>query len=108
MIFVFSEYGLFVFCEWSLLKLLSLICKSVRTIFIICLEWLYHSVAMLLVSLNIFPSLVSGTDGTLSCMAAYFVCNTIFSSIISHAGDVNVRSITRLCLGYLLIYNCCA
>ena len=34
---------------------------------------------------------VSGTDGTISCMASYFVCNTIFSSIMAIAGDTNVR-----------------
>ena len=34
---------------------------------------------------------VSGTDGTISCMASYFVCNTIFSSIMAIAGDANVR-----------------
>ncbi|XP_041996822.1 serine carboxypeptidase-like [Salvia splendens] len=42
-----------------------------------------------------------GTDGTLSCMAAYFVCNTIFSSIISHAGDVNYYDIRKKCIGSL-------
>ena len=33
----------------------------------------------------------SGTDGTISCVASYFVCNTIFSSIMALAGDTNVR-----------------
>lgn len=32
----------------------------------------------------------SGTDGTISCVASYFVCNSIFSSIMAIAGDVNV------------------
>ncbi|KAF9674915.1 hypothetical protein SADUNF_Sadunf10G0177000 [Salix dunnii] len=32
-----------------------------------------------------------GTDGTVSCMASYLVCNTIFSSILSVAGNINVR-----------------
>ncbi|KAB1219028.1 Serine carboxypeptidase-like 49 [Morella rubra] len=32
-----------------------------------------------------------GTDGTVSCVASYFVCNTIFSSIIALAGGINVR-----------------
>lgn len=39
----------------------------------------------------LFALLVSGTDGKLSCMAAYLVCQTIFSSIIARAGGVNVR-----------------
>ncbi|CAA0814436.1 Serine carboxypeptidase-like 49 [Striga hermonthica] len=42
-----------------------------------------------------------GTDGTLSCMAAYFVCNTIFTSIIAHAGDVNYYDIRKKCEGSL-------
>lgn len=41
-------------------------------------------------------SSVSGTDGTLSCFASYFVCNTIFSSIIAIAGDINVREFENL------------
>lgn len=38
-----------------------------------------------------FSALLLGTDGTISCMAAYVVCNAIFSSIISIAGNINVR-----------------
>ncbi|KAL0452128.1 UNVERIFIED_CONTAM: Serine carboxypeptidase-like 49 [Sesamum latifolium] len=41
------------------------------------------------------------TDGTISCMAAYFVCNTIFSAIISRAGDVNYYDIRKKCEGNL-------
>lgn len=37
----------------------------------------------------------SGTDGTISCVASYFVCNSIFSSIMAIAGDVNVRKPTN-------------
>lgn len=33
----------------------------------------------------------TGTDGTLSCMTSYYVCNAIFTSIMLHAGDMNVR-----------------
>ncbi|MBA0692448.1 hypothetical protein Goari_010006, partial [Gossypium aridum] len=32
-----------------------------------------------------------GTDGTISCMASYFVCNNIFNGIMALAGDTNVR-----------------
>lgn len=32
-----------------------------------------------------------GTDGTTACMAAYLACNTIFSSIKSIAGNINVN-----------------
>ncbi|KRX11835.1 Serine carboxypeptidase-like 49 [Trichinella nelsoni] len=38
-----------------------------------------------------------GTDGTVSCMASYFVCNTIFSSIIARAGNVNYYDIRKKC-----------
>lgn len=38
----------------------------------------------------------SGTDGTLSCLASYFVCNSVFSSIIAIAGDINVREFENL------------
>ncbi|PPD73736.1 hypothetical protein GOBAR_DD29333 [Gossypium barbadense] len=31
-----------------------------------------------------------GTDGTISCMASYFVCNNIFNGIMALAGDTNV------------------
>lgn len=39
----------------------------------------------------LFFSFYPGTDGTVSCVASYFVCNTIFSSIIALAGGINVR-----------------
>ncbi|XP_004307353.1 PREDICTED: serine carboxypeptidase-like [Fragaria vesca subsp. vesca] len=42
-----------------------------------------------------------GTDGTVSCMASYFVCNTIFSSIIARAGNVNYYDIRKQCEGSL-------
>ncbi|EEF40747.1 Serine carboxypeptidase, putative [Ricinus communis] len=42
-----------------------------------------------------------GTDGTLSCMASYFVCNTIFSSIMASAGDINHYDIRKKCKGSL-------
>ncbi|OWM70229.1 serine carboxypeptidase-like [Punica granatum] len=42
-----------------------------------------------------------GTDGTLSCMASYFVCNTIFSSIMALAGDTNYYDIRKKCEGSL-------
>ncbi|XP_071709904.1 serine carboxypeptidase-like [Rutidosis leptorrhynchoides] len=42
-----------------------------------------------------------GTDGTVSCMAAYLVCNGIFSSIISKAGNINYYDIRKECIGSL-------
>ncbi|KAF3434030.1 hypothetical protein FNV43_RR25133 [Rhamnella rubrinervis] len=42
-----------------------------------------------------------GTDGTVSCMAAYFACNIIFSSILTHAGDINYYDIRKKCVGSL-------
>ncbi|KAK4754559.1 hypothetical protein SAY87_002663 [Trapa incisa] len=42
-----------------------------------------------------------GTDGTLSCMASYFVCNTIFSNIMTLAGDINYYDIRKKCEGNL-------
>ncbi|XP_024025947.1 serine carboxypeptidase-like 49 isoform X2 [Morus notabilis] len=42
-----------------------------------------------------------GTDGTVSCMASYFVCNIIFSSIIARAGNINYYDIRKQCVGSL-------
>lgn len=42
-----------------------------------------------------------GTDGTVSCMASYFVCNIIFSSIIARAGNINYYDIRKECVGSL-------
>ncbi|CAI9302939.1 unnamed protein product, partial [Lactuca saligna] len=42
-----------------------------------------------------------GTDGTVSCMAAYLVCNTIFSSITNIAGKINYYDIRKECIGSL-------
>ncbi|KAG9136611.1 hypothetical protein Leryth_020278 [Lithospermum erythrorhizon] len=42
-----------------------------------------------------------GTQGTVSCTAAYLVCNTVFSSIIKIAGDVNYYDIRKKCIGSL-------
>lgn len=39
-----------------------------------------------------------GTDGTVSCMAAYLACNTIFISITLIAGNINVRKYGSLFL----------
>ncbi|GLT70165.1 hypothetical protein SLA2020_422620 [Shorea laevis] len=41
------------------------------------------------------------TDGTLSCMASYLVCNTIFSTIMSLAGDTNYYDVRKKCEGSL-------
>ncbi|KAI5578480.1 hypothetical protein POPTR_008G034800v4 [Populus trichocarpa] len=42
-----------------------------------------------------------GTDGTVSCMASYLVCSTIFNSIISVAGNINYYDIRKNCEGSL-------
>ncbi|CAN6704751.1 unnamed protein product [Malus baccata var. baccata] len=42
-----------------------------------------------------------GTDGTVSCVASYFVCNTIFTSIIAKAGNINYYDIRKKCEGSL-------
>ncbi|XP_022765464.1 serine carboxypeptidase 3-like isoform X2 [Durio zibethinus] len=42
-----------------------------------------------------------GTDGTISCMASYFVCNTIFNGIMALAGDTNYYDIRKKCEGSL-------
>ncbi|THG01802.1 hypothetical protein TEA_006148 [Camellia sinensis var. sinensis] len=42
-----------------------------------------------------------GTDGTISCLASYYVCNTIFDSIMSIAGDMNYYDIRKKCVGSL-------
>ncbi|KAL2555550.1 Serine carboxypeptidase-like 49 [Forsythia ovata] len=45
-----------------------------------------------------------GTDGTICCMAAYLVCNTIFSAILARVGDMNYYDIRKKCEGSLC-YN---
>ncbi|XP_021897704.1 serine carboxypeptidase-like [Carica papaya] len=42
-----------------------------------------------------------GTDGTISCISSYFVCNTIFNSILAHAGGINYYDIRKKCEGNL-------
>uniref|UniRef100_A0A7N0ZS57 Carboxypeptidase n=1 Tax=Kalanchoe fedtschenkoi TaxID=63787 RepID=A0A7N0ZS57_KALFE len=42
-----------------------------------------------------------GTDGTISCLASYFVCNTIFSSVMTLAGNINYYDIRKKCEGSL-------
>ncbi|CAN1238337.1 Serine carboxypeptidase-like 49 [Linum grandiflorum] len=42
-----------------------------------------------------------GTDGTVSCMASYFVCNGIFNAIIAIAGNINYYDIRKQCVGSL-------
>ncbi|KAI4382703.1 hypothetical protein MLD38_008633 [Melastoma candidum] len=42
-----------------------------------------------------------GSDGTVSCMASYFICNTIFSSIRALAGNTNYYDIRKKCEGSL-------
>ena len=47
---------------------------------------------------HLILSFVSGTSGTVSCFAAYFVCNTIFSSIRLIIGNKNVGWNTKVYL----------
>ncbi|MQL90339.1 hypothetical protein Taro_022916 [Colocasia esculenta] len=42
-----------------------------------------------------------GTSGKASCLASYLVCNTIYSSVIAAAGDVNYYDIRKPCEGRL-------
>ncbi|XP_014514444.1 serine carboxypeptidase-like [Vigna radiata var. radiata] len=42
-----------------------------------------------------------GTDGTIACTASYFVCNTIFNSILSHTDNINYYDIRKKCEGSL-------
>ncbi|CAH8356401.1 unnamed protein product [Eruca vesicaria subsp. sativa] len=42
-----------------------------------------------------------GTDGTVSCLASYLVCNTLFSGVMLHAGGVNYYDIRKKCEGSL-------
>ena len=52
--------------------------------------------------------IVSGNDGTVSCVASYLVCNAIFSSIMSIAGDINVRKLANSAfISYLVEYCDC-
>ncbi|CAN8270071.1 unnamed protein product [Cochlearia groenlandica] len=42
-----------------------------------------------------------GTDGTVSCMASYLVCNTLFSGVMKNAPGVNHYDIRKKCVGSL-------
>ncbi|XP_024969566.1 serine carboxypeptidase-like [Cynara cardunculus var. scolymus] len=42
-----------------------------------------------------------GTDGTVSCTAAYLVCNIIFIAITNIAGNINYYDIRKECVGSL-------
>ncbi|XP_047310431.1 serine carboxypeptidase-like [Impatiens glandulifera] len=42
-----------------------------------------------------------GTEGTVSCLASYYVCNTIFSSIMNIAGNINYYDVRKKCEGSL-------
>ncbi|CAN0910556.1 Serine carboxypeptidase-like 49, partial [Linum grandiflorum] len=42
-----------------------------------------------------------GTDGSVSCMASYYVCTGIFNSIMSAAGGINYYDIRKQCEGSL-------
>ncbi|KAK3127019.1 hypothetical protein QOZ80_7AG0567020 [Eleusine coracana subsp. coracana] len=48
-----------------------------------------------------FAVKLCGTSGTVSCLAAYFVCNTIFSSIRTIIGSKNYYDIRKPCVGSL-------
>lgn len=43
----------------------------------------------------------SGTDGTISCIASYYVCNTIFNNIMALVGNTNYYDIRKKCVGNL-------
>ncbi|KAG2645322.1 hypothetical protein PVAP13_2KG363470 [Panicum virgatum] len=48
-----------------------------------------------------FAVKLCGTSGTVSCLAAYFVCNTIFSAIRTIIGSKNYYDIRKPCVGSL-------
>ncbi|KAJ4777805.1 Carboxypeptidase [Rhynchospora pubera] len=48
-----------------------------------------------------FAIKLCGTSGKATCLAAYLVCNTIFSSIIRIAGKINYYDIRKECVGSL-------
>ncbi|EMS57267.1 Serine carboxypeptidase-like protein [Triticum urartu] len=48
-----------------------------------------------------FAVKLCGTSGTVSCFAAYFVCNTIFSSIRLIIGNKNYYDVRKPCVGSL-------
>ncbi|CAI0410931.1 unnamed protein product [Linum tenue] len=47
-----------------------------------------------------------GTDGTVSCMASYYVCNGIFNSIMSAAGTINNAVRESLGVGKIDFVSC--
>ncbi|KAL3695781.1 hypothetical protein R1sor_009857 [Riccia sorocarpa] len=55
---------------------------------------------------KIFPACrtsikMCGSKGTITCFAAYLVCNSIFNSILSIAGNINYYDIRKECVGEL-------
>ncbi|CAN1339471.1 Serine carboxypeptidase-like 49 [Linum perenne] len=47
-----------------------------------------------------------GTDGTVSCMASYFVCNGIFTAIMAIAGNINKNVRESLGVGDIDFVSC--
>ncbi|XVE68795.1 hypothetical protein DITRI_Ditri09bG0099000 [Diplodiscus trichospermus] len=46
-----------------------------------------------------FAIKLCGTGGTISCLASYFACNTIYSDIMAIAGNINSYDIRKKCEG---------
>ncbi|KAK9158600.1 hypothetical protein Scep_005174 [Stephania cephalantha] len=42
-----------------------------------------------------------GTDGKITCAASFLICNTIFTSILNRAGNINHYDIRKKCVGQL-------
>ncbi|XP_058767332.1 uncharacterized protein LOC131641012 [Vicia villosa] len=61
----------------------------------------YDSINKVLVPAHELAIKLCGTDGKISCTTSYFVCNTIFIPIMSHATHINYYDIRKKCGGIL-------
>ncbi|XP_058777880.1 serine carboxypeptidase-like 49 [Vicia villosa] len=61
----------------------------------------YDSINKVLVLAYELTIKLCGTDGKISCTTSYFVCNTIFIPIMSHARHINYYDIRKKCGGIL-------
>lgn len=76
-------------CETGI-KLCGNLCVTTLLRSLISVNAVFHVMFVCWSQLVSICFILSGTDGTVSCAAAYFVCNLIFSDILAHAGDANV------------------
>ncbi|CAH9116022.1 unnamed protein product [Cuscuta europaea] len=61
----------------------------------------YHKTLVKVLPLCEAAIKLCGTQGTASCVAAYYVCNAVFDAILAKAGDINYYDTRKKCEGSL-------